>query len=297
VPAPELQRRPEVAAIRDLELAARALVAGLRHGRHTSPLLGAGPEIWGVRPYRQGDDAAQVDWRRSARGDRLYSRERVDTSQTQALVVVDASRSMAVGHAAGMPTKIEVARIVAAAFVTLLIEQGDTVGLYASSGAAAIWGPPAGGAHHGHVLLEALYGLEATGAVTPSELIALAVARLRRPSLLVVLSDGWDGAAYVEALRRAAASGHDVAALHLTAAGDRRLPAAGIVELEDAESGDVVTVDTQAMQASYVAAAEAHATTLDRELRGPRLIGAALATDTPLVPQLRRFLTARAEWS
>ena len=123
------------------------------------------------------------------------------------------------------------------------------------------------------------------------------MARLRRPSLLVVLSDGWDGAAYVEALRRAAASGHDVAALHLTAAGDRRLPAAGIVELEDAETGDVVTVDTQAMQASYVAAAEAHATTLDRELRGPRLIGAALATDTPLVPQLRRFLTARAEWS
>ena len=129
MPAPQLQRRPEVAAIRDLELAARALVAGLRHGRHASPLVGAGPEVWGVRPYRQGDDAAQVDWRRSARVDRLYSRERVDASQTQALVVVDASRSMAVGHATGMPTKIEVARIVAAAFVTLLIEQGDTVGL------------------------------------------------------------------------------------------------------------------------------------------------------------------------
>ena len=88
-----------------------------------------------------------------------------------------------------------------------------------------------------------------------------------------------------------------MAALHLTAAGDRRLPAAGVVELEDAETGDVVTVDTHAMQTSYVAAAEAHATTLDRGLRGPRLIGAALATDAPLVPQLRRFLSARVEGS
>ena len=56
--APELQRRPEIAAVRDLEIAARAAVAGLRHGRHAQPLVGAGPEVWGVRPYRQGDDAA-----------------------------------------------------------------------------------------------------------------------------------------------------------------------------------------------------------------------------------------------
>ena len=102
---------PEVAAVRELALAAAALVAGLRHGRHAQPLVGAGPEVWGVRPYRQGDDAAQVDWKRSARGDRLYSRERADTSQTQAVLIVDASRSMGVGHRAGEPSKFEIAQV------------------------------------------------------------------------------------------------------------------------------------------------------------------------------------------
>jgi uncharacterized protein (DUF58 family) len=292
-----LQRRPEVAALRDLEIAARALVAGLRHGRHVGPLIGAGPEVWGVRPYRQGDDAAQVDWKRSAHGDRLYSRERVDTSQTQALVVVDASRSMGVGHAPGAPSKIEIARVVAAAFVTLLVEQGDTVGLYASSAPLAMWRAPAGGVHQGLALLEALSGIEAAGTMPPSQLVVQAAARLRRPSLLVVLSDGWDGEAYVAGLRRAAASGHDVAALHVVGPGDRRLPARGIVELEDAETGEVVTVDAPAIQSSYAAAVEAHGATLSRGLRGLRLNGAPVLTDAPLVPQLRRFLTARVQRS
>ena len=69
----------------------------------------------------------------------------------------------------------------------------------------------------------------------------------------------------------------------------------GVVELEDAETGEVVTVDRSAAQASYAAAAEAHGLALDRGLRGPRLSGTALATEAPLAPQLRRFLAARAE--
>jgi uncharacterized protein (DUF58 family) len=292
-----LQRRPEVAAIRDLEIAARTLVAGLRHGRHASPLVGAGPEIFGVRPYRQGDDAAQVDWKRSARGDRLYSRERVDTSQTQALIVVDVSRSMDAGHRAGQPSKLDVARLVAAGLVMLLIEQGDTVGVFAPTTPVPAWRPPAGGAHHGQVLLDVLASLQAGGDVSPATGVALATARLRRPSLLVVVSDGWDGAAYLEALRRVAASGHDVVALTLVGPGDRALPNAGVVELEDAESGEVIAVDARALAASYADAAAAHRRALADGLHGPRLAGAELDTEQPLAPQLRRFLAARHERS
>jgi uncharacterized protein (DUF58 family) len=295
VGAPELQRRPEIAAVRDLEIAARAAVAGLRHGRHAQPLVGAGPEVWGVRPYRQGDDAAQVDWKRSARSDRLYSRERADTSMTQALVVVDASRSMGVGHASGQPSKLDVARLTAAALVTLLVEQGDTVGLYGSTVPAATWHAPAGGAHHGQVLIEALAAIAAEGDVSPSRCVRVAVAHLRRPSLVIALSDGWDGAEYLEALRRAAAGGHDVAVLHVTAPGDRRLPVETVVELEDAETGEVLAVDAGALQASFGAAADAHHGALDAGLHGPRLCGHRLVTDAPLVPQLRRFLAARRQ--
>lgn len=292
--APDLQRRPEIAAVRDLELAAAALVAGLRHGRHRTPLVGAGPEVWGLRPYRQGDDAAQVDWKRSASGDRLYSRERADTSQTQALIVVDASRSMGVGHRPGEPSKFEIARVTAAALATLLVEQGDTVGLYASTVPEAWW-PPAGGAHHGHVLAGALTHLDALGDRRPSQAVTAALTRLRRPSLLIVVSDGWDDGAYVEALRHAAAAGHDVAVLTTLAPGDRDLPPGRVVELEDAETGEVRVLDGPVAAEEYARAAVAHHAALDLALRGPRLMMATLDTVAPLVPQVRRFLTARAD--
>ena len=295
--APDLQRRAEVAAIRDLEIAARTLVAGLRHGRHAGPLLGAGPEIWGVRPYRQGDDAAQVDWKRSARGDRLYSRERVDTSQTQALVVVDVSRSMGVGHTEGQPAKLEVAKVVAAGLLTLLVEQGDTVGLFAATVPVPAWRPPAGGAHHGHVLLDVLTTLDAGGDVAPSVAVAQATARLRRPSLLVVISDAWDDGGYLETLRRSAAGGHDVVALTVVGAGDRTLPDAGVVELEDAETGEVIAADVAALAADYAATAAAHRQALSAGLHGPRLAGTELDIAAPLVPQLRQFLAARHDRS
>lgn len=291
--APDLQRRPEIAAVRDLELAARAVAAGLRHGRHAAPLLGAGPEVWGVRPYRQGDDVAQVDWRRSARGDRLYSRERVDASHTQAVVVIDTSRSMNAGHGEGQPSKLDIARVAAAALVTLLVEQGDTAGLFAAT-TPVTWLPPAGGAHHTRVLVDALAGLVVAGATPPSRLVSTALAHLRRPSLVVVLTDGWDDDAFAAALAQAAAGGHDVAVLRLSAPGDRRLPASGIVEVEDAESGAVIAVDVSEAAAGYAAAAAAHVAALETRLRGPRLDTACLDTTTPLAPQLRRWLLARA---
>jgi uncharacterized protein (DUF58 family) len=293
VAAPDLQRRSEVAAIRDLEIAARALVAGLRHGRHAGPLLGAGPEIWGLRPYRQGDDAAQVDWKRSARGDRLYSRERVDASQTQALVVLDVSRSMVVGHTDAGPTKLDVSKVVAAGLITLLVEQGDTVGLFAATTPVPAWRPPAGGAHHGHVLLDLLTTLDDGGGGAPSAAVAQATARLRRPSLLIVISDAWDDGGYLETLQRSAATGHDVVALTVVAPGDRALPEGGLVELEDAETGAVVAVDARTLAADYRAASAAHRQALSAGLHGPRLAGAHLEIDAPLAPQLRQFLAAR----
>ena len=149
-------------------------------------------------------------------------------------------------------------------------------------------------AHHGHVIVEALAQLAPSGDVWPSRAVAAVVARLRRPSLLIVLSDGWDGPDYADALRHAAAAGHDVAVLTTTAPGDRQIAARGVVELEDAETGEVRSVDGAALATAYSQAAAGHYRALEVALRGPRLAACEIAADAPLVPQLRRFLIARA---
>jgi hypothetical protein len=147
------------------------------------------------------------------------------------------------------------------------------------------------------VLLDLLTTLDADGAVAPSAAVTQATARLRRPSLLVVISDAWDDGGYLETLQRSAASGHDVVALTVVGAGDRALPEAGVVELEDAETGAVIALEAPALAAGYAAAAAAHRQALSAGLHGPRLAGTELDIAAPLAPQLRQFLAARHDRS
>jgi uncharacterized protein (DUF58 family) len=84
----------ELLSLRDLELATRTTVEGLRQGLHRSPFHGYSAEFSQYRHYRPGDDLRYVDWKAFARTDRLYTRQFRETTNMAALFVVDVSRSM-----------------------------------------------------------------------------------------------------------------------------------------------------------------------------------------------------------
>ena len=112
-----------VAAIDDLELAARLIVQGLRTGHHRSPLKGFSAEFSQHRPYRPGDDLKYLDWKMLARSDRLYTRQFRETTNLSALFVLDVSKSMDYGG------KFALAQRVTAVLGTLVLDQGDAAGL------------------------------------------------------------------------------------------------------------------------------------------------------------------------
>ena len=84
-----------VAAIDDLELAARLVVEGLRTGGHRSPFHGYTTEFRQHRPYRAGDDLKYLDWKLYARTDRLYTRQFRETTNLSVMLALDTSASMA----------------------------------------------------------------------------------------------------------------------------------------------------------------------------------------------------------
>src|SRR5688572_32133308 len=86
-----------VAAIDDLELAARLVVEGLRSGEHRSPFHGFTAEFSEHRPYRAGDDLKYLDWKVLARTDRLYTRQFRETTNMAVMIVLDTSASMGFG--------------------------------------------------------------------------------------------------------------------------------------------------------------------------------------------------------
>src|SRR5688500_890534 len=103
-----------------LELVARLVVEGYLAGRHKSPGLGGSLEFAEHRPYVPGDDLRRVDWKVYGRSDRWYVRESEQETNLRAMLLLDASGSMASGSK-GVPNKWEDARARAGALVDRLV--------------------------------------------------------------------------------------------------------------------------------------------------------------------------------
>jgi uncharacterized protein (DUF58 family) len=95
------------------------------HGRRRS---GVGDDFWQYRPLRAGDSVRSIDWRRSARGDDQYVREREWQIAQSVLLWVDTGASMRFSSGKDLPSKGDRARLVALAAAVLLIRGGERVG-------------------------------------------------------------------------------------------------------------------------------------------------------------------------
>ncbi|MGH7552625.1 MAG: DUF58 domain-containing protein, partial [Longimicrobiales bacterium] len=197
-----------VAAVHDLELAARLVVEGMRAGRHKSPFHGYSAEFQQHRPYRAGDDLKYLDWKLLARTDRLYSRQFRETTSMSVMIVLDSSASMAFPDQ-GI-SKFRYASIIAASLAYLIASQGDAVGLMTMADGALAYVPAKGGRPHLRSLITRIDRVAAGGQWQPDRVIARGAELLRRRGVVLVISDFYDAEeATRRELRRVAGRGHD----------------------------------------------------------------------------------------
>ncbi|MBM3750375.1 MAG: DUF58 domain-containing protein [Acidimicrobiia bacterium] len=283
-----------VAAIDDLELAARLIVEGARSGQHRSPFHGFSNEFSQYRAYRPGDDLKYLDWKILARTDRLYTRQFRETTNMSVVLVVDTSASMA--YPPVEVSKFRYAVLMAAALAHLIINSGDAVGLMTMQGEKLVWMPARGGRGHLRLLLAQLERLTSSATWDPARGLARAADLLRRRGVILAISDFYDAeeATRVE-LRRVARRGHDVAVLQVVSRDEVDLPFTSDVEFEDLESGARVVVDVRAARGVY---REQMAAFLERWRTSARRDGldyALVTTDDKPSDALRAYLLKRGQ--
>ncbi len=111
-----------------LVLEARRVAATLSHGIHGRRRAGPGESFWQFRPFVAGEPAHRIDWRRSARDDRLYVREREWEASQAIWLWLDRSASMGyASNLAGAP-KVERALVLGLALAQGFVEAGERVG-------------------------------------------------------------------------------------------------------------------------------------------------------------------------
>lgn len=135
LPAAHLRARAEAEAARLPPLLARAeqLAGTVLLGEHGRRRAGLGDDFWQYRPVQPGDSRQMIDWRRSARSDVQYLRQREWQIAQSVMLWADPAASMRFASDQNLPEKAERARLLALAMAVLLLRGGERVGLTGST--------------------------------------------------------------------------------------------------------------------------------------------------------------------
>jgi len=230
---------------------------GRIQGGYRAPRRGSGLDFAGIRPYEEGDDARHIDWNVTARLDEPQVREFNEDRELTTWLVLDRSASMVVGGPGR--GKQDVLAELALILARVLGRNGNRVGaiLYdgalrakraaamnAGAGTTRIVPPSTGRGHALRIGRELARGPDSQAAVT-TDLAAMldTIASLARRCLVVVISDFIGTGEWQRPLFRLAHR-NEVVALRIVDGADDALPEAGLIVVEDAETGDQLLVDS-----------------------------------------------------
>jgi len=242
----------EVSRLGGIEIVAAGVVEGFLTGLHRSPFRGFSVEFTEHRPYQPGDEPRYLDWKILARADRLFVKQFEQETNLRAMLLVDASRSMAWRGAPERLTKRAYADRLAAALALILLRQRDATCLVTFDDAVRQAIPARVKTGQWARLVRALLDTpDGRGTAAEAALRRLTSLLVRR-GLVILISDLlFDRDLALTALRYLRHRGHQVIVYHVMDPGERELGGPPEVRFRDLESPASVVVRPRELARAY----------------------------------------------
>ncbi len=312
----EMIPREILKKIRQIEIRTNRLVSETLAGQYHSVFKGQGMNFDEVREYQPGDEVRSIDWNVTARMNHPFVKKFVEERELTLMLVVDVSGSGLFGS--GQQSKRELATEIASVLAFSAIRNNDKVGLVLFTDEVEKFIPPRKGRRHVlRVIREVLFfepqrrgtnlnrALEFLMRVTAHRAIAViisdflgspAVTSAKHPARLrpqMMLLESLAQASFP--MLRQANRRHDVVAVQITDRYELELPALGRLVLNDAETGEVVEVNTadERKRAAFAQRQTRAQTELGRLFRSAGIDAIQLRTDQPYAVEMARFFEAR----
>jgi uncharacterized protein (DUF58 family) len=299
--APDAPRVSDIVAkTRLIEIRTRRLVDDALAGHYRSVFRGQGLDFDEVREYVPGDDIRRIDWNVTARAGHPFVKKFREERELTILVLVDVSASFEFGSTTRSKRELEAE--IASVLAMSAARNNDKVGLLLFSDRVEKYIAPKKG--RGHVLrvVREILGASPAGRGTDlAQALRFANDVTSRRAVVFLISDFQtpDGVAIqrpevrdaVRLMRRR----HDLVALHLLDPREVTLPDVGLLTLQDAETGELVQLDTgrREVRERYAALAEERRGETTRGLRREGVDCLQLDTARPYMPALLGFFRSR----
>ena len=305
-------------SVRRVEVRTNRLVNDTMVGAYLSHFKGRGMDFEELREYMPGDDVRDIDWNVTNRMGRPFVKRYREERELMAVLAVDVSGSSAFGS--GERTKREVAAEIGATLAMSAARNGDKVALLLFTEEVELFIPPRKGRRH---ILRLVREMLAHQPRKPGTDVGAALTFLNhvlhRRAIVFLLTDFLhQGGAPVSDPARFKSSGdpartpalrsrdailelgltntrHDVVCLHLHDPRESELPDAGLLTIEDAETGELLEVDTRrsGVRQRFAQSNHDRLEQLDRAMNRSGVDTLRFNTTEPFAPKLQRFFEIR----
>jgi uncharacterized protein (DUF58 family) len=284
--------REVIRQIRRLQIRARRAVEDLVGGEYHSVFKGMGLAFEEVRAYQPGDDIRTIDWNVTARMGHPFIKRYIEERELTVMLLIDCSGSHQFGTQ--VQQKREVIAELAAVLAFSAVSNNDKVGLIACTDRVERFVPPHKGSRHAlRLIRDVLFFQPAHRATSLREGLDYLNRILHRRAIVFLLSDFLDRG-FERALKRTARY-HDLIAIRITDPREESLPDVGLLELEDAETGERLLVDTKSRRVrdAFVQAARRRREALLQLVHSSRADLIEVSTDGGHLEALIRFFRLR----
>jgi uncharacterized protein (DUF58 family) len=180
-----------ISKLKSLELKARLVVEGFMVGMHKSPYHGFSVEFTEHRPYMQGDNLKDVDWKVYGKTERLFIKQYEEETNLKSYILLDTSKSMDYASE-GNISKLNYSIILVSALSYLMIKQQDAVGLSLYSEKINKYFPPKSTRAYLQEILKSLNEVEASSKTNTAASLNSIAEKIKRKGLVIIVSDFFD---------------------------------------------------------------------------------------------------------
>lgn len=283
--------------VRKIEIKTRGLSNEIFAGKYHTAFRGRGMSFSEVREYRVGDDVRDIDWNVTARSRKPHIKVYEEERELTMMLLVDVSGSRMFGS--NELLKKNVITEIAAVLAFSASQNNDKVGCIFFSDRVEKFIPPKKGRQHILMIIRELVGFKPEGRGTslsePLRFLA-AVSKKRTTSFLLsdFMDSEADAAAFEEALKITGGR-HDLVGIRVYDHREQELPDVGILELEDAETGEKVWIDSSSrrVREAYANDWARRNQRIETMLKQNRIDTATVATDEDYVAALIKLFKQR----
>jgi uncharacterized protein (DUF58 family) len=278
--------------VRRIQVRADRLVNDVVVGEYRSVFKGRGMEFDEVREYQPGDDIRTIDWNVTARTGGAHVKRYVEEREMTAVLLVDLSLSGRFGSTHQL--KVDLATEISAVLAFSAIKNNDKIGLLIFTDHVERYIPAKKGKQHVLRVIRELLSFEpVAGGTNMAGALEFLNKVLKRKAVIFLVSDFIDtGFERDLSLTR---SRHDLIPVRISDPRESSLPDVGLIELEDAETGERVLVDTRRrkIRDAFAASGRGEQESLSGLLRSMGVESLDVSTDRPYMKDLLGFFRRR----